>query len=152
LANRLRHLEAKQDNVTDVKYIYRYNSDTIHINNADTAHFKASNFDGNPLNDSTYIFNETNDSMAFKLAINANRLNWWKLDLNGYGNIAIANNDNGTTTILTDEHTDVSFNSYSKRERNKHFSLGIGLGYGVNTKGEFNPYVGLTLNYNLIRF
>lgn len=151
LANRLRHLQANQDNVTDVKYTYRYNSDTIYLNNADTTHFKAANSNDNQLNDSTYTINERNDSAAFKLTINANRLNWWKLDLNGYGNMAIANNDNGTTTILTDKHTDVSFNSYSKK-RDKNFSLGIGLGYGLNTKGEFNPYVGVTLNYNLIRF
>lgn len=151
LANRLRHLEANQDNVTDVKYIYKYHSDTIYLNNADATHFKASNSNDNQSNDSTYIFNEINDSTAFKLAINANRLNWWKLDLNGYGNMAIANNDNGTTTILTDKHTDVSFNSYSKK-RDKNFSLGIGLGYGLNTKGEFNPYIGVSLNYNLIRF
>lgn len=38
------------------------------------------------------------------------------------------------------------------KPKNKRFGLGISLGYGINFTGKPTPYIGIGINYNLLKF
>lgn len=75
-------------------------------------------------------------------------------------NIVHKKDDKGKMFVeITDEnpYSQVkSIRSYYKTQKtninNNRFGIGANISYGINYKGEFYPYIGLGLNYNLIRF
>lgn len=105
-----------------------------------------------------YHFESTDDTLTYKLDINADKLYWYKIDMDVNRKFTIINQEsNGLNKLEVkgDKGVDITdVDAYHRREDSekwyKHFYYGpnIGIGYGVvNHKPDM--FIGFSFGYNL---
>lgn len=136
------------ESIVEIRYKYRYNTDTVWV-------------DKNiyPTKDSVYYFSNNNDTVKYDLTIKGNDVSWYNLNFTIDDNMTIinSNKDNrNETSIIHSPNVQIEETTMCHRKDKKekwyhNFAVGPQFGVGVNNKGEFNPYFGVGITYNLIK-
>lgn len=124
-----------------IKYITRYNSDTVYIGNVIQE------------NDSTYHYTHTSDTIKYSLDINGSNVKWFKLGFSVQDSLMIvtrSNNGQNETTIVHSDKTDINDATVfipkttlsQKLKERLYFGVGVGAGYGFFSKKP-DIYIGI---------
>lgn len=139
------------ESVVEIQYKYRYKTDTVYVNKIIKEIIENK--------DSVYDIHYNNDTIDYNLKISANDVRWYIFDfkINDKFTLINQNKDNlNETTIIHNPNVEIKettmYHVTNKENKwYKRFGIGPQIGLGVNNHGEFSPYFGVGITYNLLK-
>lgn len=139
------------ESAIEIQYKYRYKTDTVYVNKIIKETIEN--------NDSVYDIHYDNDTINYNLKIKANDVRWYIFDFNINDKFTLINqnkNDLNETTIIHNPNIEIKETTMyhitdKKNKWYKSFAIGPQIGVGVNKQGEFSPYFGIGITYNILK-